>query len=385
MVVAPVGRDADLICGLLNSSGFPAQSCASLDEARTVDIASVLGLVITDEALANGGIDALRAIVTNQPEWSDLPIMLLTSGPREPLYAFVATQARLEIRSLSLLDRPVRKELLLSSVQVAHGARLKQLEVREAATRQSQSDEALRNTEKLAVAGRLAATMAHEVNNPLAALRNLLYLAEHSDQPEEARSYTRMAGQELERISEIVQHTLHFHRAPASPCLTDLSEIAISALALFRGRLREKHIRESVVAPTTLAWCSPGEIRQAIVNLLGNSLDAMHDGGRLYVRLSSCTALGMRCARLTVADTGSGIPQEIRSSLFKQFFTTKGSRGTGLGLWLTRDIVSRSSGKLRYRSRTGFPSGTAFSLFLPGEPPAQRQEQDTQQLHDTAA
>lgn len=384
VVVAPVGRDAELLCGLLNGSGYPSENAVSIADLVNVDESRILGLILTDEALAKQGLESLRDLISHQPTWSELPIMLLTSGPKEPQYAALATQVRLEFPSLSLLDRPVRKELLLSAVQVAYRSRLKQLQVRDAAERQHQSDEALRNTEKLAVAGRLVATMAHEVNNPLAALRNLIYLAEHSTDLEEARSFTRMASQELERISEIIQHTLQFHRAPATASFTDLSEVVSSAMTLFRGRLREKHIRESVVAPKIYAWCSPGEVRQAIVNLLGNSLDAMHDGGHIYVRVSNCSALGMRCARITIADTGSGIDPEIRSNLFKQFFTTKGSRGTGLGLWLTRDIVARNNGKLRYRSRVGFPSGTAFSIYLPGTPPAEARE-PVGELQDTAA
>lgn len=369
VVIAPLGRDSDLICALLNDSGHVAVSATSVADAGRVPSDQLLGLILTDEALLQGGVDALRYLVSEQPDWSDLPILLLTSGPMEPRYAVVATQVRMEIRSLILLDRPVRKELLLSAVQVACTSRLKQLEVRDAADRQFRSDEALRNTEKLAMAGRLAATMAHEVNNPLEALRNLLFLVEHSANLEEARGFGLMAAQELERICDIVQHTLRFHRAPATPTFTDISEVATSALALFRGKIRERHIHECAEVDKCFAYCSAGEIRQALVNLIGNALDAMPDGGTLRVRVSNATLDGMRCARLTVADTGSGIRPEIRPNLFTQFFTTKGSRGTGLGLWLTRDIVQRNWGRLRYRSRANAPSGTVFTMYLPSAPP----------------
>jgi signal transduction histidine kinase len=179
-----------------------------------------------------------------------------------------------------------------------------------------------------------------------------------------------MAAQELQRISEIVSQTLRFHRAPAKPAFTDVAELATSALALFRGKLRERNISEFIAAEPTFAFCSAGEIRQAVVNLIGNALDAMADGGRLHLRVSSVSRNGAPCARLTIADTGSGIRAEIRSSLFNQFFTTKGSRGTGLGLWLTRDIVLRNCGRLRFRSRTSTPSGTVFTIYLPSVPPA---------------
>jgi len=365
LVAAPVGRDGELICALLKGAGFAAECVGSLCGAEKQDNSHLLGLILTDEALANGGVDSLRAMVNAQPSWSDLPVLLLTSGPVEPRYAAVASQARMEIRSLFLPDRPVRKELLLSAVQVAYTARMNQLEMRDAAARQSQSDEALRNTEKLAVAGRLAATMAHEVNNPLEALANLLFLVENCNSVEEARSFGRVAQEELARISEIVQDTLRFHRAPAEPAVTDVAALAHSAVALFRGKMRERNIVESISGSGAFAYCSAGEIRQAIVNLVGNAIDAMHDGGRLHVRVLAVNTAGAPAIRVTVADTGGGIRPEVRSRLFKQFFTTKGSRGTGLGLWLTRDIVKRNRGRLRFRSRTAAPSGTVFSIYLP--------------------
>ena len=212
--------------------------------------------------------------------------MLLTSGPSEPRYAAIATQVRMEIRSLILLDRPVRKELLLSAVQVAYTSRLKQLEVRDAAARQTQTDEALRNSEKLAVAGRLAATMAHEVSNPLEAMGNLLYLVENCTSLEDAQNFGRMATQELKRISEIIDRTLRFHRSPPRPALIEMSAVASSALALFRRRILERQIGESVVVQTCYAYCSEGEIRQALVNLIGNAIDAMPDGGQLHLRVA---------------------------------------------------------------------------------------------------
>jgi len=378
LVVAPVGRDAELIIALLKSAGYFSQPIDSIGRIESMEKSSLAGLILTDEALAKDGFDALRQVIVSQPGWSDLPVILLTSGPLEPRHAITASQVRMEFRSVFLLDRPVRKELLLSAVQVAHNSRLKQLEVRDAALRQFQSDETLRNAEKLAAAGRLAATMAHEVNNPLEALTNLLYLVEHSSTIEDAHSFGRRAAEELSHISEIVNQTLRFHRAPAQPALTDVSELVTSALALFRGKLRDRRITEHVLADRTYAFCSAGEIRQAVVNLIGNAFDAMPEGGKLYLRVVPVLCGGVRCVRLTIADTGTGIPAEIRPSLFNQFFTTKGSRGTGLGLWLTRDIVERNGGHQRYRSRTSAPSGTVFTIFLPETQPATHEQADTQ-------
>lgn len=369
LIVAPLGRDGELISSLLKASGYAADCVKTIRALEETDNAEILGLIFTDEALALDGFEALRILVESQPVWSDLPLLLLTSGASIPRYGALATQVRVEFRSVFLLDRPMRKELLLSAVQVAYNSRLKQLEVRDALTRQFQTEETLRNTEKLAVAGQLAATMAHEVNNPLEALTNLLFLVENSNTADEARSFGRLASQELARISEIVNQTLRFHRAPAKPAFTDVAELASSAVALFQGQMRKRNITVTLKLEKTYAFCSAGEIRQALVNLIGNAFDATRDGGRVHVRVSSCSRKDFHYARLTVADTGSGIPAEIRKDLFAQFFTTKGSRGTGLGLWLTRDIVLRSGGRLRYHSRTTPPSGTVFTIYLPSLPP----------------
>lgn len=370
VAVAPLGRDGELICAFLKSSGFACEAMNTIVEAEQTRSSMLLGLILTDEALSGEGIDALRRIMDTQPRWSDLPVILITSGPNEPRTAAIATRIRVEIRSLILLDRPVRKELFLSAVQVAYTSRLKQLEVRAAAARQSQSDEALRNSEKLAVAGRLAATMAHEVSNPLEAMGNLLYLVENAATLEDAQNYSRMANQELKRVSEIIDRTLRFHRSPPMPAIIEVAALASSALALFHRRVLDGRIRESVDTQRCYAYCAEGEIRQALVNLIGNALDAMPEGGHLQLRVSSVSIHGRPCARITIADSGSGIRREIRPSLFTQFFTTKGSRGTGLGLWLTRDIVQRNGGRLRFRSRTESPSGTVFSMYLPSAPPA---------------
>lgn len=368
LIIAPLGRDAELISSLLNGSGYGTQCLKRIGDIS--ENSDVLGLILTDEALARDGLECLRTLMRAQPQWSDLPIVLLTSGPTEPQLAAMASQIRTEIRSLFLLDRPVRMETLISAAQVAYNSRMRQLEVRDAAVKQFQSDEALRNTEKLAITGRLAATLAHEVNNPLEALGNLLFLVENSATIEEARPLCRLASQELQRISEIVNHTLRFHRASGSPDFCDLYEVAESALALFRIKLSENRIHAEISGSKTVAYVSGGEVRQAIVNLIGNAVDAMPNGGHLLVRISSTRSYvhGTKYARVSVADTGIGIPISIRPNLFSQFFTTKGSRGTGLGLWLTRDIVLRNRGQMRFRSRTAHPSGTVFTIYLPTRP-----------------
>jgi signal transduction histidine kinase len=378
LVVAPVGRDGDLICALLDGAGYSSQSVRDVGEVEKVDSALLRGLILTDEALLHGGIETFHKLMHAQPVWSDLPSILLTSSATEPGCAVLARRARTEVRSLILLDRPVRKEMLINAVQAAFTSREKQLQIRDAAERQFQSDEALRKTERLAVAGQLAATMAHEVNNPLEALGNLLFLIENTDSLEDAHSFGHIAAQEFHRISEIIDHTLRFHRAPANPAFTDVSELAISALALFRGKLHERMIRERITAEHSYGYCNEGEVRQALVNLIGNAADAMRDGGGcLRIHVSQVSIKGVEHARITVADTGTGIRKEIRGNLFSQFFTTKGSSGTGIGLWLTREILQRYGGKIRFRSRTEPPTGTVFVMYIPSVPPIAERLQST--------
>lgn len=387
VVVAPVGRDRELICAFVVACGFSSEPAASLSAIAAVDSNLLLGLILTDEALGGEGLRTLRTLANSNNGWADLPLILLTSSTDEPVFAATATQLCKEHHGVILLDRPVRKELLLNAVQVACNSRLCQWTIREATARQMQSEEALRSSEKLAATGRLVATMAHEVSNPMEALSNLLFLVENSNTLDEAQSFSRMASRELGRISEIISHTLHFHRAAANPALTDVAELASSALMLFRGKMRAQHIVERIALNKAFAYCSEGEIRQSLVNLIGNAIDAMPNGGTLQVRVSMITMGNRQCARVTVADTGKGIPREVRSKLFTQFFTTKGSSGTGLGLWLTRDIVQRNSGALRYRSRTEAPSGTVFSIYLPatqGQPASQESSDRSADVHTLA-
>src|SRR5579862_5789789 len=131
--------------------------------------------------------------------------------------------------------------------------------------------------------------MAHEVNNPLEAIGNLLYLVENCGTLEEAQSFGRMAIQELRRISEIIDRTLRFHRTPAKPTVVNILELAASALALFGRKIHEQDIAESLAGPRTYAYCAEGEIRQALVNLIGNAVDAMPEGGQLQLRVSPVT------------------------------------------------------------------------------------------------
>ncbi len=232
------------------------------------------------------------------------------------------------------------------------------------------AEAALRLNEKLAATGRLAGSIAHEINNPMATVTNLLYLLDtYSGLDAKARGYVTMARQEVARISHIVKQMLGFYRESPKPVPVKLSEILASVLDLFHHKLDAAHIR---VHPEFLSQdeveAFPGEMRQVFTNLVSNALEAMPQGGTLRVRVAAAYDwhTGREGVRVLVADSGPGIEQKHLVRLFEPFFTTKGEKGTGLGLWLSSGMVRNNHGSIRVRSsvRTG-RNGTAFAVFIP--------------------
>lgn len=240
-------------------------------------------------------------------------------------------------------------------------------------TGQRQAQAALIQNEKLAAVGRLAASIAHEINNPLEAVTNCLYLARTGQQlPAEVEDYLETAERELRRVSAITNQTLQFHKQSTNARPIFCQELIEGGLSIYQGRILNSGIsvekRKRASHPVT---CFDGEIRQVLNNLVSNAIDAMHPkGGRLLLRSRESTnwKTGKRGLILTVADTGPGMSQETVKRIFEPFFTTKGNGGTGLGLWISCEIVDRHGGTLRVRSsqRQG-TSGTVFTIFLPFE------------------
>jgi PAS domain S-box-containing protein len=233
------------------------------------------------------------------------------------------------------------------------------------------AEQALLRTEKLAAVGRLAASIAHEINNPLEAVTNLLYLARHAQDRAAEDEFLAAAEEELRRVSVISNQTLRFYRQSTQPKSVNCGELFESVLSIFRGKLTSAQIRvEERQRSSEALTCFDGEIRQVLSNLIGNAIDAMRPGGRLLLRSHSGRnwRTGEQGIVLTVADTGSGISQASLGRMFEPFFTTKGNSGNGLGLWVSHEIVERHRGSLRVRSsqREGH-SGTVFALFLPLE------------------
>ena len=242
-------------------------------------------------------------------------------------------------------------------------------------TLRKRGEEMLRRTEKLAVAGRLAAVIAHEINNPLAAITNCLYLLERCNLPDNARTFLDLAQSELSRISQITVQTLRFHRSSTHPHATNLEELVETVLTLLTSRLQKHHVDvEKHFADIPLLVIHDGEVRQLITNLMTNSLDALPHGGRIVIRTRSAvhSATRRQGIRLTIADNGIGMDPSTKSHLFEPFFSTKELTGTGLGLWVGRGIVEKHGGDIQFRSREateGRVGGTVCTVFLPLEAP----------------
>ncbi len=269
----------------------------------------------------------------------------------------------------------VNVSLTVSPVRDETGAIIGAAKIARDITEQKRTERALRASERLASVGRLAATVAHEINNPLEAVTNLIFLARHSKSNEEIQKYLSMVEEELERISHLTRQTLGFYRESKGVARVRLGEIVESLLSVFAPRMRNRGIKiSSEIDDNSEVLAVPGEIRQVIANLLANSIDALDAGGEIHLRVSPAMQWnGVRIpgVRLTIADTGPGIPAEIRPRLFEPFFTTKKDVGTGLGLWISKSIVESHAGAIQvHTSTTPGKSGTTFSVFLPAAPDA---------------
>jgi PAS domain S-box-containing protein len=239
-------------------------------------------------------------------------------------------------------------------------------------TREKNTTSALIQTEKLAAVGRLAASIAHEINNPLEAVTNLLYLAQASNRIEEVKDYLKTAEAELTRVSVISSQTLRFYKQSSAPREVTFPDLIGTVLAVHHAKLENAHVQlERRDRTDESFFCFDGEIRQVLNNLVSNAVDAMGStGGKLFIRSrkSSDPKTGRRGITITVADNGSGINPTALTKIFEAFFTTKGATGNGLGLWVSKQIIANHEGTLRVRStQQAERHGTVFTLFLPSE------------------
>ncbi len=234
-------------------------------------------------------------------------------------------------------------------------------------TEKKSTEAALHQSEKLAFVGRMAATIAHEINNPLEMVTNCVYLAAgNSNLPPEVKDHLAIAERELHRVAHIAQRTLGFYREATKPAVVDIRALVDEMVELYDPKFTRRDIRLRIEHNGQYAGAIAiaGEIRQVISNLLTNAIDASRSKGTVRVRTSQVTLNGCRYTRVTIADAGAGISKVNQSRIFEPFFTTKKDVGTGLGLWVSSEIVQKHKGQIRLRSVEG--KGSVFSLFLQG-------------------
>jgi PAS domain S-box-containing protein len=265
-------------------------------------------------------------------------------------------------------------ELSLSPIRNREGEVTHIVGIQTDVTARVEFEAALRESEKLAAVGRLASSIAHEINNPLESVMNLLYLAQQESDLPKLMTYLAQADKQVQRVSLITSQSLRFYRQSSKPQAVKPCELLESVLDLYESRAEHSRVRiERRERSTELIVCLESEIRQVLNNLVRNAIEAMgSSGGRLPIRSRNATdwKTGARGVAITIADTGTGICQQTMQQLYKPFFTTKGASGTGLGLWISNEIVARHHGRLQVRSRQGGSvSGTVFTLFLPLQGP----------------
>jgi PAS domain S-box-containing protein len=234
-------------------------------------------------------------------------------------------------------------------------------------TQRKQAEQVLRQTEKLAAAGQLAATIAHELNNPLEAVTNLVYLACKSKSlDEKTKKQLELVDQELARMAHLTRRTLGFYRDTSNPVSVDVGPLMDEVLTLYTQKLRSKRIDlQKQYATHANVTAFPGEMRKVFSNLIANAIDAVQPQGRIVIRVRDSHErrnARMPGVRVTVADSGSGIKPLDKARIFDPLYTTKKDTGTGLGLWLSKDIVQKHGGSISVRSRRGC---TVFWVFIP--------------------
>jgi signal transduction histidine kinase len=294
-----------------------------------------------------GGIVA-RRVVSSILVWLPLLGLLELQGRRKEFFSRETGIAFLVVSAT-----------IIFTLQVLRTARI----LDELDRRRSLAEAGLIQTEKLAAAGRMAATIAHEINNPLGAVTNLLYLCRSVDMDAATRdSYLAMAEEEVRHLALISKQTLGFYRESAEPTVVDCGDIIQQVVALYRSRIANKGIEiQQDLYTGVRARCVAGELRQVLVNLVSNAFDACPSSkGIIYIasRVTSGSVV------LDVSDNGHGVKPENRERIFEAFFTTKESVGTGLGLWVSKGLIEKNSGKLEVVTND-LPFSTTFRLTLP--------------------
>jgi signal transduction histidine kinase len=229
------------------------------------------------------------------------------------------------------------------------------------------ADYALRTAEKLASTGKLANAIAHEINNPLEALTNLIYLASSSSSLSDVHNLLSTAHNELARISRITKQSLSFHRDSERAISIDVGELVADVVSVFERSAAQRRVRLAFSHEPAAKTCGfPGQLRQVFGNLIRNATEAAPPGSEVAIRVRSIQRSGNKGVRITIHDCGAGIPDVIQEKLFDPFFTTKDLKGSGLGLWVSKTLVVKHRGTIRFRSCSRIrKSGTTFEVYLP--------------------
>ncbi len=375
VIFTPTGKDGRLIASLLHRSEIACHVADDFLELCRYIGEGVGAAIISEEAFGGDSIEPLLDVLQNQPSWSDFPVILLTVSGRVTVESERLRKLRRPLGNTFLLERPLRPETLLSTLEIALRGRQRQYQIRDQIHQYALAQQALMRSEKLAVTGRLAASIAHEINNPLEAITNILYLMRCDPSPDQMQLLLGEADQELARVTEITKQTLRFYREPSQPVETDVGLVLDSVLKLYRSRISSGGIsvQREILSEFPHVLSTPGELRQVLANLVGNAIDAMRGGGQLRIRISEhrAPAFHRSSVRISIADSGIGIPIDIFPTIFEPFVTTKGETGTGLGLWVTSEIIRKNGWMIRVRScRTPGKSGTVFSILIPKLSPA---------------
>jgi len=268
--------------------------------------------------------------------------------------------------------RHIDVSLAMAPVRNLKGAIIGAATVARDITERKRAEEALRRNDKLATIGRVAAAIAHEINNPLDALGNLLYLIQNDPLlPDSVKPCVASAITEVGNVNQIVNNTLGFYRNGAKPVSVRLADVLDSVVVLLKPKIAAADVhlekRYEVAGEITAI---PADLRQVFANVVKNAIEATKPGGRLvlHVRRSTNWRTAARGIRVSVLDSGCGIPHEACTHLFEPFFSTKEEKGTGLGLWVAFDLLTKQGASVQVRSRTTpGRSGTCFSVFFPDQ------------------
>ncbi|MEO6911519.1 MAG: GAF domain-containing sensor histidine kinase [Edaphobacter sp.] len=320
--------------------------------------------------------DARTLIVEDtllDPRFSDNPLVAGEPGIRFYAGAPLVDPHGHVLGTLCLIDNKPREisAAQVSALEALSRQVMQLLEARLGVLESQKAAKALMQSEKLAAVGRLASSMAHEINNPLEAVTNLLYLSRQRATDPDLESWLDQAEQELRRISVIANQTLRFHKQTSKPQSINCHSLFSTILSVYESRIKNAGITiEKRKRATEPVECFEGDIRQVLGNVVSNAIDAMPMGGRLIVRSREGTnwRTGKRGLVLTVADSGMGMSHDTQCRMFEAFFSTKGIGGAGLGLWISADIMHRHGGKITIRSsQESAQTGTVVSLFIPFE------------------